>query len=81
MRLRHYNEVLFLLLIISLFIFGFLGPKFWKINQPIFNFKGIKNNFGNPVVSIDKLNQFHSNNNYLSSDQFNDKVLVFNWSE
>ncbi len=81
MRLRHYNEVLFLLIIISLFIFGFLGPKFWKINQPIFNFKGIKYNFSNPVVSIDKLNQFHSNNNYLSSDQFNDKVLVFNWSE
>ena len=81
MRLRHHNEILFLLIIISLFIFGFLGPKFWKINQPIFNFKGIKNNFSNTVVSIDKLNQFHSNNNYLSSDQFNDKVLVFNWSE
>ena len=81
MSLRRYNEVLFLLIILSFFMIGFLGPKFWKISQPIFNFKSIQYNFSNPVVSIDRLNQFYSNNNYLSSDQFNNKVVVFRWSE
>ncbi len=81
MSLRRYNEVLFLIIIISFFMIGFLGPKFWKISQPIFSFKSIQYNFSNPVVSIDKLNQFYSNNNYLSSDQFNNKVVVFRWSE
>ena len=81
MSLRRYNEVLFLLIILSFFMIGFLGPKFWKISQPIFNFKSIQYNFSNPIVSIDRLNQFYSNNNYLSSDQFNNKVVVFRWSE
>ena len=80
MSLRRYNEVLFLLAIILLFLVGFLGPKFWKIPQPAFNFKSIQNNFSNPVDSIDRSNQFYSNNNYLSSDQFNDKNVVFKWS-
>ena len=81
MSLRRYNEVLFLLIILSFFMIGFLGPKFWRIPQPIFNFKSIQYNFSNPIVSIDRLNQFYSNNNYLSSDQFNNKVVVFRWSE
>ena len=81
MSLRRYNEVLFLLAIILLLLIGFLGPKFWKIPQPLFNFKSIQNSFSDPVVSIDGLNQFYSNNNYLSSDQFNNKVVVFRWSE
>ena len=81
MSLRRYNEVLFSLIILSFFMIGFLGPKFWKISQPIFNFKSIQYNFSNPVVSVDRLNQFYSNNNYLSSDQFNNKVVVFRWSE
>ena len=81
MSLRLYNEVLFLLIILSFLMIGFLGPKFWKISQPIFNFKSIQYNFSNPVVSVDRLNQFYSNNNYLSSDQFNNKVVVFRWSE
>ena len=81
MSLRRYHELLFLLIILSFFMIGFLGPKFWKISQPIFNFKSIQYNFSNPVVSIDKLNQFYSNNNYLSSDQFNNKVVVLRWSE
>ena len=81
MSLSRYQEVLFLLIILSFFMIGFLGPKFWKISQPIFNFKSIQYNFSNPVVSVDRLNQFYSNNNYLSSDQFNNKVVVFRWSE
>ena len=78
--LRRYHEPLFILVIFLLFLIGFTGPKYWKIPQPLFNFKAIQNNFSNPVVSIDRLNQFYSNNNYLSSDQFNDKNVVFKWS-
>ena len=81
MSLHRYHEILFLLIILSFFMIGFLGPKFWKISQPIFNFKSIQYNFSNPVVSVDRLNQFYSNNNFLSSDQFNNKVVVFRWSE
>ena len=80
MSLRRYYEVLFLLIILSFFLIGFLCPKFWKISQPIFNFKSIQYNFSNPVVSVDRLNQFYSNNNYLSSDQLNDKNVVLKWS-
>ena len=60
---------------------GFLGPKFWKISQPLFNFKAIQNNLSNATVSKKLLNQFYLNNNYLSSDQFEDKTVVFQWSE
>ena len=80
MSLRHYHEALFLVIILLLTLIGFLGPKFWKISQPLFSFKAIQNNFSNPVVSIDRLNQFYSNHNYLSSDQFNDENAVFKWS-
>ncbi len=62
----------------SLIIFyGFLNPKFLKIPQSSFNYKAIQNNLSNPVVNIDRLNQFYSNNNYLSSDQFENKNVVF----
>ena len=81
MSLRRYHELLFLLIILSFFMIGFLGPKFWKIPQPLFNFKVIQTNFTNHVVNIDRLNLFYSNNNYLSSDQFNNKDAVFNWSK
>ena len=60
---------------------GFLNPKFLKIPQSSFNFKSIQYNFSNPVVNIDRLNQFYSNNIYLSSDQFENKNVVFEWSK
>ena len=81
MSLRHYYEVLFLIIILLFFLIGFLGPNFWSLPQPKFNFKVIKNNFSNAVVSINRLNKFHSNNNYLSSDQFNDQTTVLRWSK
>ena len=81
MSLRRYYEILFLLTIILSFLIGFLGPKFWKIPQPLFNFKAIQNNFSNDAVTKKILNEFDSNNNYLSSDQFEDKTVVFQWSE
>ena len=81
MSLHRYHEVFFLLIILLLFFLGFLGPKFWKIIQPSFNFNGIQNNLSNPVANIDILNQFYSNNNYLSSDQFENENVVFEWSK
>ena len=81
MSLRLYYEVLFLITIFLFFLIGFLGPNFWSVPQPKFNFKVIKNNFSNAVVSINRLNKFHSNNNYLSSDQFNDQTTVLRWSK
>ena len=81
MNLRRYHEVLFLIIILFLFMTGFFGPKYLKIPQLLFNFKAIQNNFSNPIINIDRLNQFHSSNNYLSSDQFEDKNVVFEWSK
>ena len=81
MRLSRYNEILFLVLILLLFFMGFLGPKFLRIPQLPINFKAIQNNFDSPVVNIDTLNQFYSNNNYLSSNQFENKNVVFEWSK
>ena len=81
MSIRRYHDALFLLIILLLFLVGFLGPKFWMIPQPLFNFKAMQNNISNPVVSIDRLNLFYSNNNYLSSDQLNNKVTVLNWAK
>ena len=78
MSLYHYYKALFLIIILSLFLIGFLGPKFWKIPQPLFSFKAIQNNFNNSVVSVDRLNLFYSNNNYLSSDQFNNRDTFYN---
>ena len=63
--LTRYHDALLLLIIRLLFLIGFIGPNFWKVSQPIFNFKSIQYNFSNPVVSIDRLNQFYFNNNYL----------------
>ena len=81
MSLYRYHEALFLIIIFILFLIGFLGPKFWKMPQPLFYFKAIQKNFSNPIVNIDRLDQFYFNKNYLSSDQFNDKKVVFNWSK
>ena len=81
MSLHRFNEVFFLLIILLLFFMGFLNPKFLKIPQSSFNYKAIQNNLSNASVNIDRLNQYYSNNNYLSSDQFENKNVVFEWSK
>jgi len=60
---------------------GFLNPKFLKIPQSSFNYKAIQKNLSNATVNIDRLNQYYSNNNYLSSVQFENKNVVFEWSK
>ena len=81
MSLHRFNEVFFLLTILLLFFMGFLNPKFLKIPQSSFNYKVIQNNLSNATVNIDRLNQYYSNNNYLSSVQFENKNVVFEWSK
>ena len=81
MSLHRFNEVFFLLIILLLFFMGFLNPKFLKIPQSSFNYKVIQNNLSNATINIDSLNQYYSNNNYLSSDQFENKNVVFEWSK
>ena len=81
MGLHRYYEILFLIIVSIFFFIGFLGPNFWRIPQPKFNLKVIQNNFSNAVVSINRLDKFYSNNNYLSSDQFSDQVAVLRWSK
>ena len=81
MSLHRYQDILLFFIILLFFLIGFLGPPFWKFQQPLFKFKAIQNKFGNAIVSIDKLNKFHSNKNYLSSDRFNNKPDVIKWSE
>ena len=80
MNLRSFHEILFLLVILFLSLIGFLGPVFWKIPQLPINNKIFERNFGN-VRNIDRLSQFHTNKNYLSSDQFNNKSVVLEWSK
>ena len=81
MSLNRFNEVFFLLIILLLFFMGFLNPKFLKIPQSSFNYKAIQNNLSNATVNIDRSNQYYSNNNYLSSVQFENKNVVFEWSK
>ena len=81
MSLHRFNENFFLLIILLLFFMGFLNPKFLKIPQSSYNYKVIQNNLSNVTINIDRLNQYYSNNNYLSSDQFENKNVVFEWSK
>ena len=81
MTSRSYHEILFLLVICLLLLIGFLGPVFWKTPQLAINNKIFEKNFGNVSVNIDRLSQFHTNKNYLSSDQFNNKIIVLEWSK
>ena len=81
MSSHSYHDFFFLLVIFFLLLLGFLGPVFWKIPQIQLNYKIFERNFGNISVNIDRLSQFNSNKNYLSSDQFNNKKNVSEWSE
>ena len=81
MTSRSYHEILFLLVISVLLLIGFLGPVFWKIPQPKLNYKIFERNFNNISVNIDRLSQFNTNKNYLSTDQLNNKKIVSEWSE
>ena len=78
MSLHRFNEVYFLINHSLIIFYGFFKSKIFKIPQSSFNYKAIQNNLSNASLNIDRLNQYYSNNNYLSSNQFENKNVVFN---
>ena len=62
-------------------LFGFLGPRFLKIDFVIHNFSSAHKNFGNISINVNKLDKFSTNQNYLSSEQINNQNIVLKWSK
>ena len=82
MNLRSYHDFFFLLTVFLLMLFGFLGPSFWKIPQAKFKIIQFQKIFDEVIVNdIKKSTKFQINKNYLSSDQFDDKTAVLQWSQ
>ena len=75
-----YINIFSIFITFSLFFFGFIGPDFWKINSPNFNFIVVQRDLSKDIIDINKLEKLNLNKNYLSSDQINDKNKVLNWS-
>jgi Bax protein len=82
MNSRSYHDFFFLIIVFLLLLFGFLGPSFWKIPQAEFKISQFQKIFNEVIVNdIKKSTKFEINKNYLSSDQFNDKISVLQWSQ
>ena len=73
-------NISFIFIILLLFILGFVGPEFWKLKSPNFNFIVVKKNLSKDVINVNKLDKLNLNKNYLSSDQINEKDRVISWS-
>ena len=74
-------DIFFMLSLVLLLLSGFLGLTFFKIDPPIFNFALFNSNFNKPLVDTNQLDKLNINRNYLSSDQINNKDIVFEWSK
>jgi len=61
-------------------LLGFVGPGFWNLDSPNFNFILVQRDLGKEIVNINKLDKLNLNRNYLSSDQINNKDKVLSWS-
>ena len=82
MSSRSYHDFFFLIIVFLFLLFGFLGPSFWKIHQAQFNIYQFQKIFDEVIVKdIKKSTKFEINKNYLSSDQFDDKTAVLQWSQ
>ena len=82
MSSRSYHDFFFLIIVFLFLLFGFLGPSFWKIQQAQFNIYQFQKIFDEVIVEdIKKSTKFEINKNYLSSDQFDDKTAVLQWSQ
>ena len=75
-----YINIFFILIIFLLFLLGFIGPGFWKLESPNFNFVVVQRDLSKDIININKLDKLNSNKNYLSSDQINEKDEVISWS-
>ncbi len=74
-------DSLFIFLVFLILLCGFFIPNILKVQQPFSNLNLIINKIRDLTVNENKLNQFNTNQKYLSSDQLNDKTIVSNWSD
>ena len=77
---KYFINILYLLVISLLFLLGFIGPGFWKMNSPNFNFVVFQKDLNKDTIIVNKEVKFNFNNKYLSSDQINKKSKVIKWS-
>ena len=79
-RDKHFINILHLFVISILFLLGFIGPGFWKMNSPNFKFIAFQRDLNKDTIIVNKEVKFNFNNKYLSSDQINKKSKVIKWS-
>ena len=77
---KYFINILYLFVISLLFLLGFIGPGFWKMNSPNFKFVVFKKDLNKDTIIVNKEVKFNFNNKYLSSDQINKKSKVIKWS-
>ena len=77
---KYFINILYLLVISLLFLLGFIGPGFWKMNSPNFKFVVFQKDLNKDTIIVNKEVKFNFNNKYLSSDQINKKSKVIKWS-
>ena len=77
---KDHINIFSIFIIFLLFLLGFVGPGFWNLDSPNFNFILVQRDLGKEIVNINKLDKLNLNRNYLSSDQINNKDKVLSWS-
>jgi len=77
---KYFINILYLFVISLLFLLGFIGPGFWKMNSPNFKFVVFQKDLNKDTIIVNKEVKFNFNNKYLSSDQINKKSKVIKWS-
>ena len=73
---KYFINILYLFVISLLFLLGFIGPGFWKMNSPNFKFVVFQKDLNKDTIIVNKEVKFNFNNKYLSSDQINKKSKV-----
>ena len=58
---RKILDIFFITTFIVLLMIGLIGPRFFKINSPTFNFSLVNKNFGKASISVNKLEKFKTN--------------------
>ena len=77
---RKIYDIFFITTFVLLLLISLIGPRFFKIASPTFNFSLVNKNFGKASIAVNKLEKFKTNKNYLSSDQINNKNIVLEWT-
>ena len=66
---KDYINISSLFLISLLFLLGFIGPGFWKINSPNFKFVVFQRDANKVNTIVNQEEKFNFNNKYLTLDQ------------